>query len=41
MSIGEADLVAIHVESLIKSGVKSQDIAVISPYNLQVGLYAN
>ena len=35
-TIGEADLVAIHVESLVEAGVNSQDIAVISPYNLQV-----
>jgi len=33
---GEADLVAIHVESLIQSGVNAADIAVISPYNFQV-----
>ncbi|XP_064476421.1 DNA-binding protein SMUBP-2-like isoform X2 [Ornithodoros turicata] len=35
---GEADLVCIHVENLISSGVKAADIAVISPYNLQVEL---
>lgn len=35
---GEADLVAIHVERLISSGVSASDIAVISPYNLQVEL---
>lgn len=33
---GEADLVAVHVEDLIKSGVTPSDIAVIAPYNLQV-----
>ncbi|GFS16916.1 DNA-binding protein SMUBP-2 [Elysia marginata] len=32
---GEADVVACHVESLIKAGVKSVDIAVIAPYNMQ------
>ncbi|XP_067137867.1 DNA-binding protein SMUBP-2-like [Centruroides vittatus] len=35
---GEADLVTIHVEKLIKSGIKPEDIAVITPYNLQVDL---
>lgn len=35
---GEADLVSLHVERLISSGVKAADIAVISPYNLQVEL---
>ncbi|XP_064637243.1 DNA-binding protein SMUBP-2-like isoform X2 [Lineus longissimus] len=35
---GEADLVAVHVESLISSGVKPETIAVIAPYNLQVEL---
>ncbi|KAG0417475.1 hypothetical protein HPB47_005582 [Ixodes persulcatus] len=35
---GEADLVAIHVERLISSGVDASNIAVISPYNLQVEL---
>ncbi|XP_067948248.1 DNA-binding protein SMUBP-2-like isoform X2 [Watersipora subatra] len=38
---GEADLVAIHVSSLIDSGVRPCDIAVISPYNLQVELIRN
>lgn len=33
---GEADLVFIHMDNLIKSGVKISDIAVITPYNLQV-----
>uniref|UniRef100_A0A224YIC1 DNA helicase n=1 Tax=Rhipicephalus zambeziensis TaxID=60191 RepID=A0A224YIC1_9ACAR len=35
---GEADLVAIHVERLVSSGVPASEIAVISPYNLQVEL---
>lgn len=35
---GEADLVFVHVENLIKSGVNSSDIAVITPYNFQVDL---
>ncbi|XP_035219941.1 DNA-binding protein SMUBP-2-like isoform X2 [Stegodyphus dumicola] len=35
---GEADLVALHVENLIKSGLSPTDIAVITPYNLQVDL---
>ncbi|XP_015911293.2 DNA-binding protein SMUBP-2 [Parasteatoda tepidariorum] len=35
---GEADLVRHHVESLIKSGMHPSDIAVITPYNLQVDL---
>ncbi|KAH6941653.1 hypothetical protein HPB50_021630 [Hyalomma asiaticum] len=35
---GEADLVSIHVERLISSGVPASEIAVISPYNLQVEL---
>lgn len=35
---GEADLVACHVENLIKAGVKPVDIAVIAPYNMQVDL---
>lgn len=35
---GEADLVAIHVERLILSGLDPSSIAVISPYNLQVEL---
>ncbi len=33
---GEAALVCIHVRSLVRSGVKPEDIAVITPYNLQV-----
>ncbi|XP_072015866.1 DNA-binding protein SMUBP-2-like [Amphiura filiformis] len=35
---GEADLVTLHVKSLIESGVDQSDIAVIAPYNLQVDL---
>ncbi|KAH7934787.1 hypothetical protein HPB52_000484 [Rhipicephalus sanguineus] len=35
---GEADLVAIHIERLVSSGVPASEIAVISPYNLQVEL---
>ncbi|XP_066268231.1 DNA-binding protein SMUBP-2-like [Branchiostoma lanceolatum] len=35
---GEADLTRTHVERLIQSGVCQEDIAVISPYNLQVEL---
>ncbi|RUS87677.1 hypothetical protein EGW08_004518 [Elysia chlorotica] len=35
---GEADIVAAHVENLIKAGVKPIDIAVIAPYNMQVDL---
>lgn len=35
---GEADVVAAHVQRLIKAGVSPGDIAVISPYNLQVDL---
>ncbi|GFO34359.1 DNA-binding protein smubp-2 [Plakobranchus ocellatus] len=35
---GEADVVATHVENLIKAGVKPVDIAVIAPYNMQVDL---
>ncbi|XP_028649365.1 DNA-binding protein SMUBP-2 [Erpetoichthys calabaricus] len=35
---GEADIVSLHVEALIKAGVKAKDIAVITPYNLQVDM---
>ncbi len=35
---GEAELVCAHVEKLLKRGVAQTDIAVISPYNAQVGL---
>ncbi|XP_078494318.1 zinc finger protein 2 [Ciona intestinalis] len=35
---GEAMIVCSHVETLVKTGVKESDIAIISPYNLQVDL---
>ncbi|XP_060062614.1 DNA-binding protein SMUBP-2-like [Ylistrum balloti] len=35
---GEADIVCSHVDRLIMTGVKQQEIAVIAPYNLQVEL---
>ena len=35
---GEAKLVLIHITQLIKSGIRQDQIAVISPYNLQVEL---
>lgn len=35
---GEANLVCRHVKDLIKSNVKQEDIAVITPYNLQMEL---
>ncbi|XP_022094082.1 DNA-binding protein SMUBP-2-like [Acanthaster planci] len=35
---GEADLVAVHIERLLDSGVPAWEIAVIAPYNLQVEL---
>ncbi|XP_077978180.1 DNA-binding protein SMUBP-2-like [Glandiceps talaboti] len=35
---GEADLVQVHIETLISAGVAASDIAVIAPYNLQVDL---
>lgn len=35
---GEAGLVAMHVERLVEAGVAPSDIAVITPYNAQVGL---
>jgi superfamily I DNA and/or RNA helicase len=34
--LGEADILASHVEKLVSMGLKQQDIAVIAPYNLQV-----
>ena len=34
---GEASIVVSHVNKLIEGGVKPADIAVIAPYNLQVG----
>ena len=33
---GEVALVCLHVEELVKAGVDPSDIAVITPYNLQV-----
>lgn len=33
---GEADIVAVHVVTLITAGLQPSDIAVIAPYNLQV-----
>ena len=33
---GEAALVVVHVKQLIATGLKPEDIAVITPYNLQV-----
>ena len=35
---GEVGLVVIHVEDLVQSGLKPEEIAVITPYNLQVEL---
>ncbi|KAJ8019245.1 DNA-binding protein SMUBP-2 [Holothuria leucospilota] len=35
---GEANLVVVHVEKLCASGVRPEDIAIITPYNLQVEL---
>lgn len=37
---GEAAIVRMHVRSLVDAGVKSEDIAVITPYNAQVALLA-
>ena len=33
---GEASLIVLHVHRLVKSGVSPADIAIITPYNLQV-----
>ena len=33
---GEADIVTLHVQKLVDSGLGVEDIAVIAPYNLQV-----
>jgi len=38
-STGEADLVVHHVKNLLEAGVGPSDMAVIAPYNLQVGGY--
>ncbi|XP_032629005.1 DNA-binding protein SMUBP-2 isoform X2 [Chelonoidis abingdonii] len=35
---GEVRLVGLHVQALVKAGVKARDIAVIAPYNLQVDM---
>lgn len=35
---GEAKLVLLHVQQLLKAGLKQEQIAIISPYNLQVEL---
>ena len=35
---GEVALVCLHVEELIQAGMDPSDIAVITPYNLQVRL---
>jgi len=36
MFTGEADVVKQHVERLIQTGLKPENIAIIAPYNLQV-----
>ena len=36
--LGEADLVTYHLKNLLEAGVLPKDIAVISPYNLQVSM---
>lgn len=33
---GEVRLVGLHVQALVDAGVRAADIAVITPYNLQV-----
>lgn len=37
LQTGEVDIVALHVKTLTEAGVQAKDIAVIAPYNLQVG----
>ena len=37
MYTGEADLVLHHLKLLLRAGVSLSDMAVIAPYNLQVG----
>ena len=32
---GEADIVVLHVKSLLDAGVPAKSVAVIAPYNLQ------
>lgn len=36
-NVGEAEVVCAHVKALMAVGVKEEDIAVITPYNAQVG----
>lgn len=33
---GEVRLVSLHIQALVDAGVPARDIAVVSPYNLQV-----
>ncbi|MBN3311638.1 SMBP2 protein, partial [Atractosteus spatula] len=35
---GEADIVALHIQTLTEAGVKAKDIGIITPYNLQVDM---
>ncbi|KAH0621033.1 hypothetical protein JD844_022038 [Phrynosoma platyrhinos] len=35
---GEVRLVGLHIQALVEAGVKARDIAVITPYNLQVDM---
>ena len=37
-NVGEADVVVKHVLALLAAGVRAHDIAVVTPYNAQVGL---
>lgn len=37
----EAALVKTHVKALVKAGLKPEDIAIVTPYNAQVGLLAS
>lgn len=34
---GEVDIVELHIKALTEAGLQAKDIAVIAPYNLQVG----
>lgn len=36
-SAGEVDIVELHIKALTDAGLRAKDIAVIAPYNLQVG----
>lgn len=36
-SAGEVDIVEMHIKALTDAGLNPKDIAVIAPYNLQVG----